>query len=483
MIIKTEKNEYEIVIGIEVHAQLNTKAKLFSCSAADWESQPNENVSFFDIATPGQMPVLNWEAVRKAIKTGLAFNAEINPKSIFDRKHYFYPDLPQSYQITQFYEPIVKDGYLMINTENGGEKKIRINRAHLEQDAGKLMHDLVPGKTVVDLNRSGVPLLEIVSEPDIKSPFEATEYIKNLRAILRAVQTSSADMEKGEMRCDINISVMPKGSSIFGTRCEIKNVNSIRFAAKAIEYEANRQVEEIEAGREIFAETRLFDANLGITKSMRRKETAEDYRYMPEPDLKPVIIALEEVEEIQKEITELPFEKQKRYVSDFGISKDDAILLTSESEFYTFYEEMLNFSSNPKLCASIFTSELFGLLNKAGLSLSQCKVNARNLSSLVNFITDGTISGKQAKEVLPAMIESGETAEKIIKEKGLMQISNTEEIGKIIDEVLAQNAEKVAEYKGGKVKLFGFFTGEVMKASGGKVNPAIASKILTEKLS
>lgn len=474
--------DYEIVIGIEVHTQLNTETKLFSSTPADWESIPNENVSMFDIATPGQMPILNWVAVEKAVKTGLALNAIINPVSIFDRKHYFYPDLPQGFQITQFYEPIVLNGFLTINTEDGGEKKIRINRAHLEQDAGKLMHDLIPGKSVVDLNRSGVPLLEIVSEPDIKSPFEATEYIKNLRAILRAVGTSSADMEKGEMRCDINISVMPCGSAVFGTRCEIKNVNSIRFAAKAIEYEAYRQVEEIEAGREVISETRLFDANLGITKSMRRKEVTADYRYMPEPDLKPVKITLEMIEKIQKEIPELPFEKQKRYVASCGISKEDALLLTSEVEFSNYYEEMLQFSSNSKLCASMLTSELFAFLNKNGIALSECKVNARNLASLVNFITDGTISGKQAKDVLPIMFEEGKTANEIIKEKGLMQISNPFEIEKIIEDVLAKNAEKVAEYKSGKIKLFGFFTGEVMKASGGKVNPALTNKILTEKL-
>jgi aspartyl-tRNA(Asn)/glutamyl-tRNA(Gln) amidotransferase subunit B len=482
MIIEGEKGKYEIVIGIEIHAQVNSKAKLFSKTKADSGNDANEDVSFFDIASPGKMPILNEFVLNQAIKTGLSLNAEINEKSIFDRKHYFYPDLPQGYQITQFYEPIIKNGFLMIELEDGSEKKIRINRAHLEQDAGKLIHDLIPNKSAIDLNRSGVPLLEIVSEPDIKSSFEACEYIKNLRAILRAVGTCNANMEKGEMRCDINISVMPLGSKTFGTRCEIKNVNSVKFAGIAIEFEAERQVREIEAGREIICETRTFDANTGETKSMRVKESSEDYRYIPEPDLKPVLIAKELIEKISKEIPELPFEKIKRYKSVLGLSKDDAILLNSEKEFSQFFEAVISKNVDPKLSANWITTELFARLKKAEIEITNSPINPESLAQLIKLIQDATISGKQAKEVLTEMFETGKQASEIIEEKGLVQVSDVGEITKIIDSILLQHSEKVLEFKSGKTKLLGFFTGEVLKLSKGKANPAITSKILLEKL-
>jgi aspartyl-tRNA(Asn)/glutamyl-tRNA(Gln) amidotransferase subunit B len=480
MKIQGRKTEYEIVIGIEIHAQLNVKHKLFSYSKAESGMEANSNVSIFDIATPGKMPILNREAVNKAIAVGLSFNAEINQHSIFDRKHYFYPDLPQGYQITQFYEPIIKNGFLEIELEDGSVKKIRIARAHLEQDAGKLVHDLIPQKSVVDLNRSGVPLLEIVSEADIKSPFEATEYIKNLRSILRAINACNGDMEKGEMRCDINISVMPVGSKVFGTRCEVKNVNSIRFVAKAIEYEANRQVAEIEEGREIACETRLFDAISGATKAMRTKESSSDYRYIPEPDLKPVKITKEEIEKAKKVLPELPFAKKTRYISELSLPKHEAGLLTEEAETSTYFEEILAKVGDAKLCANWLVGELFAKLNESGNELSSVK--PQDFAELLNAIKKGEISGKQGKEVFAEMFETGRKATEIIKEKGFVQVSDEGAIIKIITEVLEKNAEKVAEYKSGKTKLFGFFTGEVMKASKGMVNPALASKLLKEKL-
>ena len=482
MIIETQNQKYEIVIGIEIHAQLNIKAKLFSCSRADSGNDINENVSLFDIATPGQLPILNMKAVEEAAKIGVALNAEVNLKSMFDRKHYFYPDLPQGYQITQFYEPIIKNGKLEIELEDGSIKIIRIARAHLEQDAGKLVHDLIPNKTVVDLNRSGIALLEIVSEADIQSPHEACEYIKNLRSTLRAINACNADMEKGEMRCDVNISIMPVGSSAFGTRCEIKNVNSVKFVAKAIEYEANRQVKEIEAGREIICETRLFDSNLGVTKSMRSKESATDYRYIPDPDIKPVIITKEFVQEIEKNLPELPFAKKTRYQAEFGLSSHEAGLLTAEKEISSYFEALLPLVNNSKLCSTWITGELFAKFNATNQTLKTCKINTQNFAELLNAIQQNEISGKQAKDVFTEMFETGKDAKEIIKEKGFVQISNTEEIAKIINTVLEKNASKVEEYKSGKVKLFGYFTGEVMKLSKGMVNPALASELLKKQL-
>lgn len=483
MIIKGTKSDYEVVIGIEIHAQVNSNAKLFSQSTSSSQGDVNENVSFFDIASPGQMPVLNEFVLRQAVKTGLALNAEVNQKSIFDRKHYFYPDLPSGYQITQFYEPVIKNGYLMIENENGEEKKIRINRAHLEQDAGKLIHDLIPARTVVDLNRAGVPLLEIVSEPDIKSAFEACEYIKNLRLTLRAIEACNGDMEKGELRCDINISVMPIGSKEFGTRCEVKNVNSIKFVGKAIEYEAERQVKVIEEGGKVVCETRLFDANTGTTKSMRTKESSLDYRYIPEPDLKPVLIEPSFIEEIKRAMPELPLAKLKRYQEEFKLSKDEAVLLTSEKEISAYFEELITFASDIKLCANWLTGELFARLNKIGVSIKECPINPKSFAELLKLIGENTISGKIAKDVLTEMFEAGKSAPEIVKEKNLVQITDKAEIEKLVEGVLASNGEKVAEYKAGKVKLLGFFAGEVMKLSKGKANPVILNEILTQKLS
>lgn len=483
MIIQGKNNEYEIVVGIEVHAQIKSNAKLFSGSRAGSENEPNEDVSFFDIASPGKMPVLNDFIIKQAVKTGLALNAEINPNSIFDRKHYFYPDLPSGYQITQFYEPIIRNGHIIIELENGTEKKIRINRAHIEQDAGKLIHDLIPGKTVVDLNRSGVPLLEIVSEPDIQSIFEACEYIKALRAILRSIETCAGDMEKGELRCDINISVRPKGSEKFGTRCEIKNVNSIKFVGKAIEYEAQRQVEEIEGSRAVKCETRLFDAVANITKTMREKETEADYRYIPEPDLKSVIISNDFINKIKNSLPELPLNKIKRYKKDFSLSQEDAAFLASENEISFFFEEVVKNTGEPKLSANWITSELFALLNKANINISASPIKPSYISSLINMITKEEVSGKMGKEILTLMFESKKSPEEIVKEKGMMQITNPADIEKIIDSILEKHSEKVQEYKLGKTKLLGFFTGEIMKVSSGKVNPAITNQLLLKKLS
>jgi aspartyl-tRNA(Asn)/glutamyl-tRNA(Gln) amidotransferase subunit B len=482
MKIEGKHGSYEVVIGIEIHAQLNVKAKLFSQSAVDWEDAPNTNVSMFDIAIPGKMPILNKKVVEEAVKVGLAFNATINKHSIFDRKHYFYPDLPQGYQITQFYHPIIENGNLEIELEDGSTKIIRIARAHLEQDAGKLVHDLIPNNTVVDLNRSGIPLLEIVSEADIKSPYEASEYIKNLRLTLRSIGASNGDMEKGEMRCDVNISVMPVGSKVFGTRCEIKNVNSIKFVAKAIEYEAERQVREIEAGKQIICETRLFDSSLGVTKSMRIKEMASDYRYIPEPDLKPINITEEFISSVKDKMPELPLLKRKKYKEELNLSRHEATILTEEPETAIFFESVLSEVKDAKLCANWLLVELFARLNTSGQSLLECKINPAKFAQLLLSIKSGEVSGKQAKEILIEMFETGKSANEIIKEKGFTQTNDEAEIIKIINNVLLKNAEKVLEYKSGKVKLFGFFTGEIMKASGGKVNPAITSKLLKQIL-
>ncbi len=477
--IKGNTGEWEIIIGLEVHAQINTNSKLFSGASTQFGNEPNMNVSFVDAGMPGMLPVLNEHAVEQAIKTGLALGAKINLKSIFDRKNYFYPDLPQGYQISQYLDPIVGKGEIVLDMLEG-QKKVGVTRIHIEQDAGKSLHEYKPKNTCIDLNRSGVPLMEIVSEPDMRSADEAVAYMKKLRSILRYIDTCDGDMEKGNLRCDANVSVRKPGGPL-GTRCEIKNLNSMRFMNKAIEFEAMRQVEILESGGKIDQETRLFDAGKGETRTMRSKEDAHDYRYFPDPDLLPLEFEQSYVDGLKKNLPELPDAKKARYMSEYKLSAYDAGVIVAEQEYSKFYEEVAK-GNDPQLAANWMTGELFGRLNKMGISLNDSPITAAKLSGLIKLIADNTISGKIAKDVLDLMFESGKDAAVIVEEKGMKQVTDTGAIEKVIDEIMAANADKVAEYRSGKDKLFGFFVGQVMKASGGKANPAMLNDLLKKKL-
>jgi len=479
-LIKGNTGDWEIIIGLEVHAQINTESKLFSGASTEFGQEPNQNVSFIDAGMPGMLPVLNEAAVEQAIKTGLALGAKINLKSIFDRKNYFYPDLPQGYQISQFLDPIVGKGEILLDMP-GEVKKVGVTRIHIEQDAGKSLHEYKPKNTCIDLNRAGVPLMEIVSEPDMRSADEAVAYMKKLRSILRYIGTCDGDMEKGNLRCDANVSVRKPGGEL-GTRCEIKNLNSMRFMNKAIEFEAMRQVEIIESGGMIAQETRLFDANKGETRTMRTKEDAHDYRYFPDPDLLPLEFTQEYVDSIKATLPELPDAKKNRYMSEYKLSEYDAGVIVSEQSYSHFYETLAK-ENDPQLASNWMTGELFGRLNKMGIELADSPINESKLSGLLKLISDNTISGKIAKDVLDLMFETGKDALAIVEEKGLKQVTDTGAIEKVIDEVMAANADKVAEYRSGKDKLFGFFVGQVMKASGGKANPAMLNDLLKQKLS
>ncbi len=478
--IEGNTGKWEYVIGLEVHAQVSSNAKLFSQSSALYGAEPNTQVSLIDAAMPGMLPVLNRKCVEEAIKTGLGIKAKINKLSVFDRKNYFYADLPQGYQISQFYLPIVQDGSLTVTLEDGSDKTIRINRIHLEQDAGKSIHDQHPDYSLIDLNRSGVALMEIVSEPDIRSPYEAAEYVKKLRSLLRYVGSCDGNMEQGSMRCDANVSVR-KAGALLGTRCEIKNVNSVKNIVKAIEYEAMRQVEVLESGGIIEQETRLFDANNGTTRTMRSKENANDYRYFPDPDLLPVIIDDQLIEDMKKQLPELPEAKIGRYISDLELSKYDAEVLVADVETAAYFEKAIK-GTNPKVVANWITSELFGKLNKASLTLQECKITPDMIGKMVQLIENGTISGKIAKTVFEEMFNSGKNAEDIVKEKGLVQVSDRSIIEVVVDQVIAANQDSVKAYKEGKDKLFGFFVGQVMQKTGGKASPAMVNEILKEKL-
>lgn len=479
-IIKGNKFEWEVVIGLEVHCQIKTNSKLFSRSSTEFGAGQNEHVSFFDCAMPGQLPVLNEHSVEQAIKTGLGLNAEFNMKSKFDRKNYFYADLPQGYQITQFFNPIIKNGWLEIKIDNN-KKRIRIHEAHLEQDAGKSIHDQNPTYSFIDLNRAGTTLLEIVSEPDMRSPAEAMEYLRELRALVRALDTCDGNMDEGSMRCDANVSVMKIGSKEFGTRCEIKNVNSIKNVGDAIEYEAKRHIELLENGITVDQETRKYDALSGTTKTMRSKEDAIDYRYFPEPDLAPLIITQELIDKIRANMPELPEEKKERYINEYKISEYDAGILTLDHNISDFFEKLAK-KHNPKLAVNWLTSELFGRLNKMAISIEQSPIQADDLSELLSLIEDETISGKIAKDVLDLMFETNKKASEIVEEKGLKQNTNTDEIIKLIDEVIVSNPKQVEQYKAGNDRIFGFFVGQLMKLSGGKINPKLANELLKDKL-
>jgi aspartyl-tRNA(Asn)/glutamyl-tRNA(Gln) amidotransferase subunit B len=473
--------KFEVVIGLEVHAQLNTKTKIFCSCPTSFGDAPNTNVCTVCLGLPGALPVLNKEAVKKSIAFGTAINATVHKKSIFNRKNYFYPDLPKGYQISQFEIPIVEGGEIIIDFKDGSTKRIGITRAHLEEDAGKNNHHGIVSH--VDLNRAGTPLLEIVSEPDIRSAEEAVLYLKKLHAILRYLDISDANMQEGSFRCDVNISIRPEGDEKLYTRAEIKNLNSFKFIQKAIEYEIQRQSDAWEDGvyeSEVVQETRLFDVEKGVTRSMRGKEDSAEYRYFPDPDLLPVIIPDDMMEECSK-IPELPDEKKARFVNEFGIKEYDAMVITSSVEMADFFEKMINEGAEAKMSVTWLTVELQGRL-KGEIDITNSPVNAIKLATLVKRIKDGTISGKAGKDVLDYLMENEVEVDVAIEKLGLKQLSDDSAILELIDTILANNEDKVEQYKGGKDKLFGFFVGQVMKASKGTANPAIVNKLLKQRL-
>ena len=478
--LEGKTGKWEVVIGLEVHAQITSNAKLFSSSSTKFGSNPNSQVSFVDAAMPGMLPVINKYCVEQAVKTGLGLKATINNFSKFDRKNYFYADLPQGYQISQFKFPIVGEGEIVLDMPYG-TKIAGIERLHLEQDAGKSIHDQDPSSSFVDLNRSGIALMEIVGKPDLRSPDEVAQYVKKLRSIMRYLNTCDGNMDEGSLRADVNVSVRKVGSSDLGTRCEIKNVNSIKFMQQAIEYEAKRQIEIIEEGGTIDQQTRLFDTKKIETRSMRSKEDAHDYRYFPDPDLLPLVLEQSFVDKIKNSLPELPDEKKIRLMNDFDLSSYDASIVVSDQDISQYYEEVAK-DSDYKLAANWMIVELFGVLNKEGKEIKDSPVSAKNLSKLINLIKDNTISGKIAKIVFEEMVKNNEDPEKIVNEKGMRQQSDPEELKKIIDNILKNNQDKVEQYKAGKDKLFGFFVGEAMKNTQGKGNPKLINEILKEQL-
>ena len=479
-VISREKNIYEVVIGLEVHAQVLSNSKLFSSSPTKFGAEPNTQVSLVDAAFPGMLPVINEYCIKQAVKTGIGLKAKINNRSVFDRKNYFYADLPQGYQISQYKHPIVGEGTVILDMPYG-QREIGIERLHLEQDAGKSIHDADPQSTLVDLNRSGVALMEIVSKPDLRSLDEVNAYIKKLRSIMRYLGTCDGNMQEGSLRADVNVSVKKKGTKNLGTRCEIKNVNSIKFMQMAINYEANRQVDLIEDGKKIDQETRLFDTKKNETRSMRSKEDAHDYRYFPDPDLLPLELKNDFIEKIKSEIPELPDEKKKRFIDKFNLSSYEANILVSDKETSEYFEKVIK-NSDVKLSTNWITGELFALLNENDLAITQSPISAENLSKLINLIKDGIISGKIAKTVFELMASGDKDPQKIVKEKGLEQESDLKALESLVHKVIAENPDKVKEYKSGKEKLFGFFVGQIMKASDGKANPKLVNDILKKKL-
>ncbi len=479
-LIVGQKKAWEVVIGLEVHAQVITNSKLFSGASTAFGAEPNNQVSLIDAAMPGMLPVINKKAIEQAVRTGLGINAQINLFSVFDRKNYFYPDLPQGYQISQFDKPIVGKGQIVLDLDGGETRIVGITRIHLEQDAGKSIHDIEPKSTCVDLNRSGVALMEIVSEPDLRSANEVVAYLTKLRGILRYLGTCDGNMEQGSMRCDANVSVRVPDDPL-ATRCEIKNVNSIRFAAQAIDYEARRQIDLLEDGKIVKQETRLFDANKGITRSMRSKEEAHDYRYFPDPDLLPLTISEEFVEEIRSTLPELPDQKKQRFISDLGLSEYDAGVLVVERNVAEFFEKAAQ-GQDAKLVANWVTSDLFGYLNKNDLDIANAPITATQLGDLVGLISEGIISGRIAKDVFAIMVESGKDAALIVDEKGLKQVSDFSELEDIIKEVLERGSKQVEQFRSGNEKVLGWFVGQVMQATKGRANPQTVNKILRKRL-
>jgi aspartyl-tRNA(Asn)/glutamyl-tRNA(Gln) amidotransferase subunit B len=480
-LIQGETGEWEVVIGLEVHAQVISKAKLFSGAATAFGAEPNTQVSLVDAAMPGMLPVINDICIEQAVRTGLGLNAEINLYSVFDRKNYFYPDLPQGYQISQFSQPIVGKGVIEIDAGDGEIRAIGITRLHLEQDAGKSLHDQHPTLTYVDLNRSGVALMEIVSEPDLRSADEAAAYLTKIRSILRYLGTCDGNMQEGSMRADVNVSVRHPGAEL-GTRCELKNLNSIRFVRQAIEHESRRQVEIIEDGGTIRQETRLFDADSGATRTMRSKEESHDYRYFPDPDLLPLELDPDFVERIRATLPELPDAKRARFVAEYALSPDDAAVLVAERELAEYFETVAD-GRDPKTAANWVIHDLTGALNKADLDIAAAPVTAARLGGLIDLIADDTISGRIAKDVFEIMFDTGQDAAAIVAEKGLEQVTDTGAIEAVVDEIIAGNAGQVEQYRAGNEKLIGWFVGQVMKQTGGKANPKAVNEILRAKLS
>ncbi|MDF1587238.1 Asp-tRNA(Asn)/Glu-tRNA(Gln) amidotransferase subunit GatB [Marinimicrococcus flavescens] len=478
--IKGATGDWEIVVGLEVHAQVMSSSKLFSGASTRYGGAPNSQVSTVDAGMPGMLPVVNERCIEQAVRTGLGLKAQINRLSVFERKNYFYPDLPQGYQISQYEHPIVGKGVLVIDMPDGSTREIGITRLHLEQDAGKSVHDQRDDETLIDLNRSGVALMEIVSEPDIRTPDEAVLYMRKLRSILRYLGTCDGNMEEGSLRCDANVSVRRVGDTAFGTRCEIKNVNSMRFVARAIEYEARRQVELLENGEKVVQETRLFDSARGETRSMRGKEEAHDYRYFPDPDLLPLELEEHFIERIRADLPELPDEKKARFIEAYGLSAYDAGVLVAERATAAYFEEVAS-SSDAKLAANWVVNELFGLLAKAGVGIEESPVSAANLAALIRLIGDGTISGRIAKDVFAIMFETGEAPAKIVEERGLKQVTDSSSIEPIVDQLIADNPGQVETWRKNP-KVSGWFVGQVMKATGGKANPGMVNEVVARKL-
>jgi len=486
-LIESETGDWEVVIGLEVHAQITSEAKLFSGAATAFGAGPNIQVSLVDAAMPGMLPVINEYCIEQAVKTGLGLKAKINKHSVFERKNYFYADLPQGYQISQYAEPIVGEGTVVLDMPDGTTRDIGIERLHLEQDAGKSMHDQDPKRTFIDLNRSGVALMEIVSKPDLRSPEEAGIYLRKMRSILRYLGTCDGNMEQGSMRADVNVSVRPAGSDELRTRTEIKNLNSVRFVMQAIENEAGRQVEAYEAGEEVVQETRLFDAGKGETRPMRAKEYAHDYRYFPDPDLLPLMLTDEDVERIGKGLPELPDHKKERFASDYGLSAYDAGVLVAEKETAAYFETVAAVGEkgahDAKIAANWVTGNLFGALNKAGKTITESPIPPEALGGLLGLMADNTISGRIAKDVFDEMFETGKDPSAIVADKGLEQITDTGEIEAVIDKIIAENPDQASQVRDGNDKTIGWFVGQVMQATQGKANPKKVNDLLKEKLS
>ncbi len=484
-LVEGKTGKWEVVIGLEVHAQVSAEAKLFSGAATAFGAEPNSQVSPVDAAMPGMLPVINKIAVEQAVRTGLGLEAEINQHSVFERKNYFYPDLPAGYQISQYLHPIVGKGSIHLDLADGSTREVGIERLHLEQDAGKSLHDQHPSKSYIDLNRSGVTLMEIVSQPDLRSAEEVGAYLHKLRSILRYLGTCDGNMAEGSMRCDVNLSVRRPGEEL-GTRCEIKNVNSIRFAQQAIAYEAKRQVRVLEDGGSIALETRLFDPDKGETRTMRSKEEAHDYRYFPDPDLLPLELDPAWIEDIRRSLPELPDAKKARFEADYGLPPYDASVLVAERETADFYEAVVTGEDgkrrDPKQAANWVTGAFFGALNKSGGTLAEAPVDAAKLGGLLDLIADDTISGRIAKEVFEVMWETGATAEAIVEERGLKQITDSGAIEAIVEKIVSDNPEQVEEFRAGNQKVIGWFVGQVMKASQGKANPKLVNELLRKKL-
>ena len=478
-IIESQTGDWEVIIGLEIHAQVTSNSKLFSGSSASYGGEPMSHVSLVDAAMPGMLPVINKQCVRQAVKTGLGLKAEINRYSVFDRKNYFYPDLPQGYQISQFKHPIVGEGIVKVTLKDGSDIFVRIERLHLEQDAGKSFHDIDPQSSYIDLNRSGVALMEIVTKPDLRSADEAKLFVTKLRTILRYLETCDGNMEEGSLRADINVSVRKPGDEL-GTRCEIKNVNSIKFIGMAIDYESRRQIDEIESGNEIIQETRLFDVSSGKTRSMRNKEEAHDYRYFPDPDLLPLNLNQDFIDEILKELPELPDDKKDRLMEQYKLNSYDADILVSDKKYAEYFEVVAK-GRDPKLSVNWISGELFSALNRLSLDIDQSPITANNLGELIDLITDGTLSGRLAKDVFEIMLETQKSAKVIVEEKGMSQITDESSIEKIVDKIINENADKVAQAKE-KPKMVGWFVGQVIKESQGKANPSKVNELVLKKI-